>query len=485
MKFPSDRHKQNIKNQYNSIPQSFNPSVLPSLNPSILRAFNPSILQSFSYSILLFVLMSCANRPGVHTRQFRQMVDQSPVFDQNFTGFALYDPERDEMVYEYQADKYYTPASNTKIFTLYACLKMLGDSIPALQYAVNGDSLIFTGTGDPTFLHPDIYRFDTTHQQGVYHFLQSAEQPLFYIERPSQDDYFGPGWAWSDYNYYYSTEKSVFPIYANLVRFQFKKHLPKPLAYPDFFTSYITGFASEAVLPDYIRRNQHDNYFQYAPKDDTLAFTEDIPFKYSTDLLLNLLADTLHRKVNRYQGSLKTFPQTIYSVPADSVYRRMMHISDNFLAEQLLLVCSSQFRDTLSIDSAIAYVKQHYLEDLPDEPVWVDGSGLSRYNLQTPRTIVALLRKVDEELEDEEIFNIFPAGGVSGTIQDWYKNEAGEPYVFAKTGTLSNKHALSGYLITRTGKKLIFSFMHNNYVTSSSVYKFEMEKILKAIHQDY
>ena len=122
---------------------------------------------------------------------------------------------------------------------------------------------------------------------------------------------------------------------------------------------------------------------------------------------------------------------------------------------------------------------------MPDEPIWVDGSGLSRYNLQTPRSILALLRKVDDELSDERIKTIFPAGGVSGTIENWYANPDGEPYVFAKTGTLSNKHALSGFLFTHSGKKLIFSFMHNNYITSSSVLKVEMEQVLQQLYENY
>ncbi len=441
------------------------------------------------YVYLFFCLLfaaSCANRAGIGSRQFKEYVDQSPVFNQDFTGFALYDPALDEMVYTHEADKYYTPASNTKIFTLYACLKILGDSIPALIYTIRGDSLIFTGTSDPTFLHEDMPKIDTMYDQHVYHFLQEAPQPLFYAERPTKDRYFGPGWAWSDYNYYYSPEKSVFPVYANLVRFQFKANLPKPLAYPDYFTKYITGFADEAVLPDYIERDQSSNYFRYAPKDDTLAFTEDVPFKTSATLVTKLLEDTLKRQVSLYRGEVPEFDQTVYSLPADSVYKRMMHVSDNFFAEQLLLVCSGQLQDTLSTDSAIAYMKRTYLQDLPDEPIWRDGSGLSRYNLETPRSMVALLHKVNEELSDEEIRNIFPAGGVSGTVTSWYKNqEGGEPYIFAKTGTLNGASALSGFLFTKSGKKLIFSFMHNNYISSSSVFKYEMEKVLWEIYQRY
>lgn len=428
---------------------------------------------------------ACASRPGLSTRQFRQQVAESPVFGQSFTGFALYDTEREETVYEYQADKYYTPASNTKIFTLYASLMMLGDSIPALQYQQRGDSLIFTGTGDPILLHPDVLSIDTTYDQSVYHFLQQHDGPLLYAERPTTDAYFGPGWAWDDYGYYYSTEKSVMPVYANVVRFQFKEMLPKPLVYPRYFTSTLSGFPDTTLHPAYAQRAQYENQFAYGPKEDTLAFTQDIPFIQSPPVLLALLKDTLRREVQRYRSPYSGLPHTYYSLPADSVYRRMMHISDNFIAEQLLLVCSSTRKDTLSTRWTIDYVTEHYLDDLPDAPEWVDGSGLSRYNLQTPRTMVAVLQKVDSLLEDERLRTIFPAGGVSGTVEDWYPNPNGEPYVFAKTGTLGGKHCLSGFLYTRRGRKLIFSFMHNNYVTSSSVYKVEMERILREIYESY
>ncbi|MEM8966330.1 MAG: D-alanyl-D-alanine carboxypeptidase [Bacteroidota bacterium] len=431
----------------------------------------------------LSLIVACATRPGVHSRELRSLIDESPVFQRSFTGFALYDAEQDEIIYEYQSDKYFTPASNTKIFTLYAGLKLLGDSIPALQYRRENNSLVFTGTGDPTFLHPDIESIDTTYQQQIYRFLRENNDKLVYTERPTTDNYFGPGWAWGDYNYYYSSEKSVFPIYANVVRFQFQAGIVKPLTYPQYFTSFVQGFADDSQS-SYLRRDQHQNAFYYGTKADTLAFTRDVPFIQSTPLVLNLLQDTLQRRVNHLLDYTGNMTDTLYSLPVDSVYQRMMQNSDNFIAEQLLLVCSST-QDTLSSEWAIDYVTENFLSDLPDEPIWVDGSGLSRYNLQTPRSILALLRKVDDELSDERIKTIFPAGGVSGTIENWYANPDGEPYVFAKTGTLSNKHALSGFLFTHSGKKLIFSFMHNNYITSSSVLKVEMEQVLQQLYENY
>lgn len=434
--------------------------------------------------IIILLFTACtASKPRISERKFRQMIENSFVFSQNFTGFALFDPDRNEMVYTYQADKYYTPASNTKIFTLFAGLQLLGDHIPALEYQSLGDSLIFIGTGDPAFLNHDMPLIDTFYTDKVYDFLKNRSEKLFYAARPWKDDYFGPGWAWSDYSYYYSAEKSVFPMYGNVVRFQFKEDLPKPFANPSYFTSAIQAFPDEEA-PSYIFRNQIENQFTYRPKADSLAFTIDTPFKTSPALLAKLLSDTLKRNVSFYKGNIPKDRITLYSVPADSLYKRMMQVSDNFIAEQLLLVCSSVQNDTLSSNWTIDHMKENYFNDLPDEPIWVDGSGLSRYNLQTPRTMVTLLSKVSELLGDERIKNIFPAGGVSGTIQSWYGGQSA-PYVFAKTGTLSNKHCLSGFLYTQEGKKLIFSFMHNNYVTSSSVLKKEMQNILQTIYLEY
>ena len=130
----------------------------------------------------------------------------------------------------------------------------------------------------------------------------------------------------------------------------------------------------------------------------------------------------------------------------------------------------------------MAYVLRYHLSDLPDEPKWADGSGLSRYNLLTPRSLVALLDKIQEELPRERLLSIFPAGGVSGTLRTDYRN-GDKPYVYAKTGTLRNNHCLSGYLLTRKGRFLIFSFMNNNFTTSTSAIRKEMEKVLRQVYE--
>lgn len=129
------------------------------------HSFKTGKMRLIQTTLLLLVswliLTSCASsQPTVSSAKtessWQNLVASSPVFRQNHTGFALYDVEKQEMVAEYQSDRYFTPASNTKLFTLYAGLCLLGDSIPALRYTTKGDSLIFWGTGDPNLLHPDM-----------------------------------------------------------------------------------------------------------------------------------------------------------------------------------------------------------------------------------------------------------------------------------------------------------------------------------------
>ena len=71
---------------------------------------------------------------SIKKRKIKKLFKHSQIVNDHFTGFALYDLDEKKMIYELNADKYFIPASNTKLFTFYTCLKMLGDSIPALRY---------------------------------------------------------------------------------------------------------------------------------------------------------------------------------------------------------------------------------------------------------------------------------------------------------------------------------------------------------------
>ena len=160
-----------------------------------------------------------------------------------------------------------------------------------------------------------------------------------------------------------------------------------------------------------------------------------------------------------------------------------MQESDNFITEQLILLCSFWLSGELRSEIAIRYALDSLLDDLPDPPLWYDGSGLSRYNLITPRSLAELLRRIYRELPAERIQDLFPAGGRDGTIRDWYGGEP--PFVYAKTGTLRHVHCLSGYLLTDRGNWLVFSFMHNQFPGGSAPVKRDMERMLRLIKEQY
>jgi len=147
-----------------------------------------------------------------------------------------------------------------------------------------------------------------------------------------------------------------------------------------------------------------------------------------------------------------------------------------------LLMASNEKLGYMSDRDMIDFLLTNDLKAIPQMPKWVDGSGLSRYNLFTPQSFVFVLNQLNNEFDFDRIKNILPTGG-EGTLSSLYKTEAG--FIFAKTGTLSNNCALSGYLITKKNKLLIFSILANNYQTSATPVRRAVEEFLKGIRERY
>lgn len=430
-----------------------------------------------SLILLLFIsfFYSCSSSRKIAKELSHHL--NSEVFEQSFTGFALYDAEKKKFIVEQNSKKYFTPASNIKLLTFYASLKELEDSIPGIRYITTPDSLIFWGTGDPSFLNPNLP------ESGVLNFLQHTAKDLYLATSPNIISPLGPGWAWDDYNDYYSAERSQFPIYGNVVNFKWNLENTFPQTVPSYFSEHLKDHRN---LPRLIQRKIDSNIFDYNAALLKENLESNIPFKTSSELTAELLSDTLQRPiklVTKPSNLQQREVQTVYSVAADSLYKEMLQESDNFIAEQLLLLISEKISDTTSTDLAIDYLQPTYFQDLPDTIKWVDGSGLSRYNLITPRTLVSILEKIMKQVPKERLFKLLPAGGESGTLKNSYLGE--ETYIFAKSGSLRHNYSLSGYLMTKSGKLMIFSFMNNNYITPSSEIKKAMEKIFLKIRNSY
>lgn len=432
---------------------------------------------------------SCAVFQGKNARFTQHLeadIKHSPVFAHSNTGFTLLDPTTGKTLADVRGDHYFTPASNIKILTLATCLDLLGDSVPAMRYFVADTFLVFRGVADPTFLHPYFQDFRRS-----VDFLTRSKYKLLLRETSLLEPRFGPGWAWDDYTEAYQPEKTIFPIYGNTLKisgiaegrgFQVQPPFFRTVVeYPSYYYHY------DPIKPD-IGRREGDNLvgMRRLPK-----LGEEIVIPFKQPYWQGMLRDTLQVAeidvARNYFDFSEAWPwKTLYSTPLDTVLRRMMHQSDNFIAEQLLLVCAGERFDQFWQDTLIQWMLENKWADMPQKPRWVDGSGLSRYNLATPQSLAFLLRKMWLDYEDHSrLLKLFPAGGVGGTLQDWYRGPAGKPYVFAKTGGMSGVHCLSGYLVCKSGKVLIFSFMHNNFIGSNRPWKAEMERFLLEIYEQY
>jgi D-alanyl-D-alanine carboxypeptidase/D-alanyl-D-alanine-endopeptidase (penicillin-binding protein 4) len=415
---------------------------------------------------LAIFLFSSQVQAQINRNQYIKLesaLGETSFFSGHLTGFMLYDLDSQLVLFEKNSQIRFIPASTTKLFTLFSSLLILQDSTQTLRYVADGDTLRVWGSGDPSwrykeFAQPDFHGFLAPYKAIVFSDANQLAPP------------FGYGWQWDDYYFDYAAERTSLPIYGNLVRV--RKSGNQALVDPARFQPSVS--ATSRPIKE-LERDFHSNSFEYNP----LTFKgkeEFIPFLTSPELFVEL-------------ASAETGKQWIYradSLPADNqswrasllfpLLKEMMLESDNFIAEQLMLMVSDRLFQTLDMERAIDYIQKTYLFDLPDEVNWVDGSGLSRHNLFTPRSMVALFDKIYRIMPEDLLYEILPTGGKTGTLKTSYQSS--QPYIFAKTGTMSNNHSLVGLIKTKSGKTYCFAFMNSNYPYSVSVVRKEMEKVL-------
>lgn len=384
-----------------------------------------------------------------------------------FKGFVLYNPENKTQIINHNGSKFFTPASNTKLYTFYSAYKTLGDSLIGLEYYKSYDTLYIKGTADPSFL----YGFEGSK---TIPFLKEHDGPIVILDESLDDNRFGNGWSWEDYQYYYMPERSLFPMYGNVFTYAMKGD--SIAAHPSYFKKNITVLDSTVL-----NREFEENKFYLERLDSTSNY---IPFKTSTKLVAELLSDTLKKPINIMSTKKDLDFKPLYSVAVDSVYKQMMVVSDNFIAEQLMLQVAKKTKGTYNVEDGIEYILENHLQNLPHKPVWRDGSGLSVYNLFSPEDTVHLLTKMYQEIPLDKLLSYFPVGGENGTLRNWYGGKD-KPYVYAKSGTLSNTYCLSGYIITKKGSPLIFSYMNNNFNQPNSNIRKQIQEHLSKIYEKY
>ena len=453
-------------------------------------------LGTIIYCPFIFILSSCSLQKKIGASAKENLLN-TPELASAHIGISIYEPVTGKYWYNYQSDKFFTPASNTKIFSCYAGMKYLGDSLTGLTYTEDNNDIFIRPAGDPSLLHPD-YK-----NQPVINFLQQTNKNIYIINNNWQENAWGTGWSWDDYNDDYMAERSALPVYGNILKFVQTQTVekmeelgnkPQTTIYTEPEINWKLNFNSDTGSSNFfVKRKINENIFTIT--EGKVKYKEVfIPFVTNGILsALELLKDTIGKEIKiKDKLPILNHPSetagragqshTIHTQPADSLFKPMMHRSDNFFAEQTLLMVSNQLLGTMNDEKIIDTLLKTDLKDLPQKPNWADGSGLSRFNLFTPQDFVWILNKMQHEFSWKRISTIFATGN-EGTLTNYYKTDSG--FIYAKTGSLTGVVALSGYLTTKKNKALIFSVLVNNHQTTGRAVRRAVEKYLQEIREKY
>ncbi|NNE30249.1 MAG: hypothetical protein HKN16_11465 [Saprospiraceae bacterium] len=420
-----------------------------------------SFYQNYAFLSFVLLLLFSSCKSWVHyegNRKWAKRIAKSEVFKKGSTGFALYDLEKKKLISQYRGDQGFTPASNTKLFTVFAGLETFGNEIPVIQYQVERDTLHLYPIGFPGIHYVNESGMRTLDSLAAHYDLP--------IQMHLADDNlapYGPGWAWDDSGYIWQAPRTTFPIYGNSLR-----RLPDS-TFISLDSIAVSAPNFEVALNAQIEKqiNPKTRLFPFYP--DSLYLKNSLKFSQELQIIVEG-----EQKPN---ASL----ESIY-VDAIPFYKGILEDSDNFLSEQLLIMASKIQGNTWNIDSLISSYNSRL--DRGKYFRWVDGSGLSRYNSFSPLQIVFLLEKMIQNHKEELILEILPEGAKEGTIRRHYSSLP-PGTLYAKTGSLTGVHCLSGILKTRKGKTMAFSFMHNQIPGGNITWKKEMEKVLLEIHSSY
>ena len=392
--------------------------------------------------IILLVFFSSSLFSQISTKKIENWISKNNDLDGSVVSISVKRIDKDKKIVGLGNDIYMTPASNVKILTVLGSINY-GDSIPILNYKVYNDTLKISPTGYPLLSHPKYIDKD------LEKFLKKFKHIVYHIPKIDLDKY-GPGWAWDDYNNYYQAERSEMPIYGNVIQ-----AIKKPNGDIEITpNTYRIVFDFEQKKQ--IDRSEIENNFYINPSLFKSGDTIYSPFITSRKNTISLLENALGIKLEFKMEELKDY-NVLNSDQVDYIYAAILKDSDNLISESIAANISFRLNDTISVVKGIELIKS-----LSKQIELFDGSGLSRYNLVTPKSIISSLHDIYNLIGFDRIKKIFPKN---------YIIQGKEEFVWGKTGTLKNNHNYSGYLITDKNRIYIFSIMINHFTNDLSKIK--------------
>ncbi|MGH3727402.1 MAG: D-alanyl-D-alanine carboxypeptidase/D-alanyl-D-alanine endopeptidase [Micromonosporaceae bacterium] len=413
-------------------------------------------------------------------------------------GVLVRDADTDEVLYARNTSGRQMPASNNKLFTAAAALEVLGADY-TFTTRVSGDGsqtgtklngdLYLTGGGDPTTLAED---YDALAKQVADAGVRSVTGKLIADDSFFDSNRLGSDWANDDEPYYYAA-----PISALTVA-------------PD--TDYDAGTVIVEVSPGtkpgaeakvklipetgYVRidnqattGNTNDISVEREHGGNTIVVSGTIssgtvkqwasvwePTGYAADVFRRALARhgvEVAGKTTLGETPKKADPIADHeSMPLSELLVPFMKLSNNGHAEVLTKAMGREVYDRGSWSAGLQAGGDALAKLGVDTGTMrmVDGSGLSRRDLTTPSHLGTLLAKAQPEPWFKVWYDSLPIAGesermVGGTLRNRMKDTAAAGNVHAKTGSLTGVTALSGYVTSADGERLIFSIVFNQYLS--------------------
>ncbi|HXG85446.1 MAG TPA: D-alanyl-D-alanine carboxypeptidase/D-alanyl-D-alanine-endopeptidase [Pyrinomonadaceae bacterium] len=188
------------------------------------------------------------------------------------------------------------------------------------------------------------------------------------------------------------------------------------------------------------------------------------------------------------------------SPPLSLIAAKTMKPSQNLYTENILRVLGEQMKTLSAQNPALPpdnpfvnpkadsarrgiFAIQNFLSEIgvaPDSVIQHDGSGLSRHNLVTPASSVQLYSYMARSRYADVWRDTLPIGAVDGTLRNRFAGTSAAGNARAKTGTIDQVSALSGYVTTASGERLVFSIVVNG-VAVSSVRQSVIDEIVVAL----
>jgi serine-type D-Ala-D-Ala carboxypeptidase/endopeptidase (penicillin-binding protein 4) len=495
------------------------PSAVYSQNFCVKYLFRTPALIFFSVLSIIVDASAQEPKPVKTLADLQQELSAhvaQPKFDAALWGVKVVSLDSGKVIFEQNSQKLFSPASNSKLYTVALALERLGADyrIKTSLYAaarpnagvLKGDLIVF-GRGDPTInarLHNnDIY---AALEPFVVALTNAGVQSIT-GDLIGDDSYFhgppyGSGWAWDDTESYYGAEISALTINDNTLQVSVKpagKVGDACALTLSPATTYVTFSNRTETATNGVRRT----ISFYRPLDENVIYasgimpvqdpiySDDVTVHSPAGLFIWLFREALARHGIKVGGKLRTVNWldrqvdaihmeklvelgSVESLPLSDIAREVMKPSQNLYTDLLLAHVGEQHRtpqtspnetsEELGIRELNKFLGEAAVKR--GDVFFEEGSGLSRNNLTTPNATIALLQYMSKHKCAEVYLNALPIAGIDGTLRNRMKGTAAAGNVRAKTGTLRWANSLSGHVTTAAGERLLFSIMLNRYHNS-------------------